>query len=518
LRAAEAADADEPPTAATGLFPGVTPDQGPPERPLDAGAKRRRPDQRIVVGAVFVVAMFMTILDGTIVNVALPTMARDFHVPTSSIEWVVTGYLLSLAVFIPASGWIGDRVGTKRVFLVALAVFTAASALCGLAPSLGVLVACRFLQGMGGGMLAPVGTAMLFRAFPPEQRARAASILIVPTVVAPAAGPVIGGLLVDTLSWRWVFYVNLPIGVAAFILGAVYLNEHREPAQGRFDVAGFVMSGGGLALLLFALSRGPLAGWSSTQVLVTGLIGLACFVLLVPVELRRRFPMLRLSLLKDRLFATTNLLSVFAYGSFLGILFVMPQFLQEARGVSALTSGLATFPEAIGVLVSSQLVARVYPKVGPRRLCTGGLSGVAVCMALLALVGLGTNLWVVRALMFAMGFSMAFVFLSLQAATFARTTPADTGQASAIFNAQRQMAAALGVALLATVYTSFTPGTPVGGAVGAAEVTGFHAAFLTAAAMALLGAVIALWLHDEDAAATMVKRRTRAEARAAESV
>ncbi|HEX3947998.1 MAG TPA: MFS transporter, partial [Acidimicrobiales bacterium] len=161
-------------------------------------------DQKVVVGVVYVVAMFTTILDSTVVNVALPSMARDFHVHTASIEWVVTGYLLSLAVFIPASGWIGDRVGTKRIFLLALLLFTVASALCGLASSLGELVAFRILQGVGGGMLMPVGTAMLYRAFPPAQRARANAILIVPTVVAPAAGPVLGGLLVDTLSWRWV--------------------------------------------------------------------------------------------------------------------------------------------------------------------------------------------------------------------------------------------------------------------------------------------------------------------------
>lgn len=477
----------------------VTPSNGPRHR----AAPLRLPaiDQRLVVGAVFVVAMFMNILDSTIVNVALPTMARDFHVNADSIEWVVTGYLLGLAVFIPASGWIGDRIGTKRVFLFALAAFTGASILCGLATSLNELIAFRVLQGVGGGMLTPVGTAMLFRAFPPAERAKAASILIIPTVIAPATGPVLGGLLVDTLSWRWVFYVNVPVGVAAFLFGLFFLHEHREPAKGGFDVFGFALSGAGLGLVLYALSQGPVKGWGSSGVLGALVAGLLCFAVLVPVELHRRYPMLRLALLGDRLFGTTNLVGIFAYGSFLGLLFIFPQFLQVGRGTSALVSGLCTFPEAIGVMLLSQLAARLYPRVGPRRLMVGGLVGVSAVMVVLATVGITADLWWLRGLMFLLGASMSFVFMSLQTATFATMSPADTGQASALFNTQRQMAAALGVALLATVFTTVVP--DVGSAAHATILSGFRAAFAAAAGIALIGAVISAFIHDKDAANTM---------------
>ncbi|HYK27584.1 MAG TPA: MFS transporter, partial [Streptosporangiaceae bacterium] len=170
--------------------------------------------QKVAVGVVFVAAMFMSIMDATIVNVALPTIGRDFAVSPTAVDTISIGFLVSLAVFIPASGWLGDRFGGKRILLIAIVVFTVASALCGLATSLGELVVFRILQGAGGGMLAPVGMAMLYRAFPPEERIRASAILTLPTTFAPALGPVLGGLLVTDLSWRWVFYVNLPIGAA----------------------------------------------------------------------------------------------------------------------------------------------------------------------------------------------------------------------------------------------------------------------------------------------------------------
>jgi EmrB/QacA subfamily drug resistance transporter len=466
---------------------------------------RDRLPEQYVVGAVFVAGMFVNLLDTTIVNVALPSLADEFEVSTASIEWVVVGYLLSLAAFIPASGWIGDRFGTKRTFLTALAVFTTASALCGAAQSLEQLVAFRVLQGAGGGMLTPVGTAMLFRAFPPSQRAKASRILIIPTVAAPALGPIVGGFLVDELSWRWIFLVNLPIGIGAFAFGAIFLREHREPRAGGFDVAGFVLSGGGLALFLFALGQGPRSGWGSPEVLVAGGASLASFALLVFVELRSRYPMLQLRLLRNRLFRATNVAALFGYGGFIGFLFVMPLYLQEARGLSAFDSGLTTFPEAIGVLVSSQIAARLYLHVGPRRLMVGGLLAVALLVSSFTQVGLTTDLWLLRGLMFAAGAAMAFVFMPLQAATFATISPADTGQASAIFSTQRQVAAAVGVALLATVLAARLPDAPVS---PQQRVDALHGVFLVAALLALAGAVAALAIHDEDAVSTMRARAT----------
>src|SRR5689334_15505404 len=167
----------------------------------------------------------MDLLDTTIINVALPTLGRKFDAGTTTLEWVVTGYLLSLAVWIPASGWLGDRFGTKRIFMFALAMFTIGSALCGASTSIEMLIFFRVLQGIGGGMLTPVGTAMLFRAFPPQERAAASAVLVVPIAIAPTIGPILGGLLVDHLSWRWIFYVNLPVGIFGFLFAAKFLKE-----------------------------------------------------------------------------------------------------------------------------------------------------------------------------------------------------------------------------------------------------------------------------------------------------
>ncbi|GAC1431289.1 MAG: MDR family MFS transporter [Ktedonobacteraceae bacterium] len=463
----------------------------------------RQLDPKVSVSIVFVVGMFMSIMDGTIVNVALPSIGHQLGVPSTSIDAVVVAYLLSLAVVIPASGWLGDRWGTKRVFLVALALFTIASALCGLASNFTMLVFFRFLQGAAGGALAPVGTAMLYRTFPPAERVRISSILIIPTVIAPATGPVLGGLLVDSWSWRWVFFVNVPIGIAAFLFGLFFLQEHREPKAGRFDLPGFLLAGIGLALALYALSEGPTSGWTSLTVLGSALCGLLLLSAFVVVELRRREPLLDLRLLSNRLFRTANLVSLVSSAGFLGVLFVAPLFLQQGLGVSPLTSGLTTFPEALGVLLSSQIVARLYSRVGPRRLMVAGLTGVTIVIGLLVLIGPNTSLWLMRVLIFLTGAGMAFAFVPVQTAAFATISSAATGRASALSNALRQLGSALGVAVLGEVLSAVGPTRLSATGKVLPNLVAYHAAFLVAAALMLLAAGIALAISDRDAAPSM---------------
>ena len=431
-----------------------------------------------LVAVVFVAGLFMDLMDATIVNVALPTLSRDFEATTDTLEWVVTGYLISLAIWTPASGWISDRFGSKRTFAFAVVVFTAGSALCGLAWSAGSLTAFRVLQGVGGGMMTPVGTAMLFRAFPPAERARASAVITVPTAIAPALGPVLGGWLVEDVGWRWIFYVNVPVGLATL-------------AFGPFDVWGFLCSGGGLALVLYAISRAPADGSMSTPVIVSGLFGIMIFGLLVALELRRPDPMLHLRLFGDRMFRSANLSMFMVYAVLIGVLFLLPLFLQELRGLSALDSGLTTFPQALGMLLMVPVTSRLYPRVGPRRMLTIALAGITVTSALFLLVDLGTSLWWIRAIMSLRGVSMSFAIVASQAAAFASIPSEETGRASSLFNTNRQVAASIGVAALATVLDDRT------------SVAAFHDAFAASIVLGLLGIVFALRIHDEDAAASL---------------
>ncbi|MBV9354690.1 MAG: DHA2 family efflux MFS transporter permease subunit, partial [Chloroflexi bacterium] len=324
-------------------------------------------DYKYLVAGAFVFGLFMDILDTTIVNVALPTLAQEFDATTAQLAWVVTGYLVSLAVWIPASGWIGDRFGTKKTFMFATAMFTAASALCGRAWSIESLTLFRVLQGVGGGMLTPVGTAMLYRAFTPAERARASAILSIPTMIAPMLGPVFGGFLVTALSWRWIFYVNLPVGIASFLFSWAVLKEHKEANTGRFDPYGFVLSGVGLASILFTLSRGADDGWTSPAVVVAAVVGVVCFVLLVYVETHIPSPMLELSLYANRLFRNANAVGFMFFSSNFGLVFLLPLYLQEIRGLSALQSGLTTVAQPIAQVAMVQVTSRMYARLGARK-------------------------------------------------------------------------------------------------------------------------------------------------------
>ena len=468
-----------------------------------------RLSQKVAVSVVFVAAMFMSIMDVTIVNVALPTIGRDFSVSPTAVDSISIAFLVSLAVFIPASGWLGDRFGGKRVLLTAIAIFTAASALCGLASSLAELVAFRVLQGAGGGMLAPVGMAMLLRAFPPEERIRASAILTVPTTFAPALGPVLGGLLVTDLSWRWVFYVNLPIGAAAFVFGLLFLQHSAESRPGRFDLAGFLLSGVGLGMLMYGVSEGPDLGWGSATVLATVAAGLAALLGMVFVEMRTAEPIVALRLLGNRLFRSANGVIVLGSIAFLGTLYVISLYYQDGRGLSPLQSGLSTFPEAVGVMVGAQLSSRVlYPWLGPRRHIAIGLTGTAASIALLSLLTEQSSLWWARLLMFCLGFAMAQVFVPTQAAAFATISPQATGRASTMFNAVRQLGGAVGVALLTTVIVLVGATHEVAGH-QVANLAAYRITFLVAAAVCLAGVASALSIRDADAAATIPARRGR---------
>lgn len=447
---------------------------------------------------VFVLTLFVQILDGTIVNVAIPTLADAFGVTDTEIDRAIIGYLVGLAVFIPASGWTADRFGTRRVFLAALTLFTAASALCGLSQSLPQLVVFRILQGVGAGIMGPIGAALLYRAFPQNERARAATAVITVAVIAPAIGPVLGGAIVEFLDWRWIFYVNVPIGAVAFAVGWLVIRNDAASRPGAFDVGGFLLAGIGLGATLYGITVARDLGWTSTVVVASLAAGLVALVALPFFERRQADPLLRFELLRAPIFRSIQILAFPTYAAFIGLVFLLPVYLQSLRGFDALETGLATFPQAIGVWLSSQIVGRLlYQRIGPRRLLFIGLSWALVVGVVMARFDLDTSLWTVRLVMFARGFGLGFAFIAIQTAIYAQTSVEDTAQATAMFSANRQAAPAFGVAITAAV---------LGGvAADAADpgLTAYQAAFWVSALMFVPALLAVRWVRDEDAAATM---------------
>ncbi|MGB0114523.1 MAG: MDR family MFS transporter [Ilumatobacteraceae bacterium] len=454
------------------------------------------------VMTVYILGLFMTIIDGTMVNVALPTMAEDFGVPTTDIEWIAVGYLLSFAAVIPIAGWFGDRFGTKRVFVIALVIFVATSLACGLSQTLEQLIVFRILQGMGAGLVTPIGSAMLYRAFSLEDRAKAAIGVLSVAVTAPAIGPMLGGILVDTVSWHWIFLINGPIGAVAITLSILWLQESTFVAPGRFDVAGFVLATTGVSTLLYALSVGPDKGWLSGYTLGFGVVGVLSIVALIAVELNIDQPILALRLFHDRLFRTVNIAAAMIYAGFFGMIFVLPLYLQSLRGYSAFESGLAQSPQAFGVfLVSNLLGKRLYRVVGPRLLMTAGTALTAGATCLYATAGLSTPLSVIALFSLIRGLSVGMVFVAIQTAAYSTTSNENMGRATSLFNAQRQVAYAAGVALAATVISALLNDA---GAVASTtdRLTAYRGGFLVVGLIMTPAVVVSWFIRDDDVAAT----------------
>lgn len=459
------------------------------------------------VAVVYILSLFIQIMDTTIVNIAIPTLADEFGVDATDVEWAVIGFALALAAVIPVAGWLGDRFGTRRVFLVAIAGFVVASMLCGAARTLDQLIAARVFQGLFAGLITPIGSAMLFRAYPLEERARASAAVVGVAVIAPAIGPVLGGVIIETLSWRWIFFVNIPVGGAALALGISWLREEIVGVTGGVDWTGLVLSSAGLGLLLVGVSEGPSQGWDSPWVVGALGVGTLSLIALVVVETRIDHPVLALRLFGDRLFRSINLTSFPAYMGFFSLIFLLPIFLQQVGEHSALVTGLTLLGQPIGIIISSQIAGKwLYGRFGPRPMLLVGLAASLVVGLWFVTVDETTHLVAITAVMFLRGLAMGIVFIPIQTATYATISLPDMGRATSLFNTQRQAAVGAGVAVVATVLSalvaSVDPPTE-GGAPTADRVAAFHAAFGVSAALFALAAAAAWFIVNEDARPTM---------------
>jgi EmrB/QacA subfamily drug resistance transporter len=401
---------------------------------------------------VVVLGSIMSILDTTIVAVALATLGRDFHVPITTIQWVTTGYLLSLAVVIPVTGWAVDRFGAKPVWMLSLVLFIAGSSLCGLAWSANSLIVFRVLQGIGGGMLLPVGQSILARAAGPQRMGRVMSVIGVPMVMGPILGPVIGGLIVSNFSWRWIFYINVPIGIVTLVLSSRWLDTSSERTPATFDTLGFCLLSPGLAALVYSLSEvGVTGSFTSTPVIVSFVLGVLAMAGFLAHALRVRNPLLDLRPFKNRNFAIANV-CIFVIGATLfGSMFLLPLYYQIARGQSPWQAGLLMAPQGIGAACIMRWAGSITDRVGPRRVVPGGIILMAVATIPFAFVTSHTNeLWLGGTLFFR-GLGLGLSMMPVTAAAYYDLSHADIPRATTTMNIIRQVGGSFATALFAVV-------------------------------------------------------------------
>ena len=404
------------------------------------------------ISAVVIVGSIMSILDTTIVNVALDTLRRELHSSISQIQWVVTGYMLALAAVIPITGWAARRFGAKRVYLVSLMLFTAGSVLCGLAGSTTELVLFRVVQGLGGGMLLPIGQLMMADAAGPKRMGRVMSIVAVPAMLAPILGPALGGLIVDNVSWRWIFFVNVPIGVIAVIAALRILPAGERGNAGTLDVRGLLLMATGLPLLTYGLAEiGTTGRFDATKVVVPCLAGLALIGAFVIHALRVRNPLLDLRLYRRATFASASL-TMFCLGAALfGSMILLPLYWQGIRFESVLDTGLLTAPQGVGMALVMPLAGKLSDRWGGGPIALFGVVVTAVASIPFARIGAHTSIEWLSAAMLVRGAGIGFAFMPAMAAAFASLERSELSHATPQLNVLQRVGGSIGTAVLAVV-------------------------------------------------------------------
>jgi EmrB/QacA subfamily drug resistance transporter len=417
------------------------------------------PRRRGLVLAICCMSLFIVGLDNTIVNLALPAIRHDLHASMSGLQWVIDAYTLVLASLLILAGSTADRVGRRRTFQVGLVVFSAGSLLCGLAPTLGWLIAFRMVQAVGGSMLNPVAMSIITNTFTePRARARAIGVWGGVVGISLALGPVLGGWLVAALGWRSIFFINIPVGVAAVVLTALFVPESRAARPRRVDPVGQVLVLTVLASLTYAIIEGPGAGWSSPEIVGFFALAAGALAALVWYERRRVEPLLDLRFFRSAPFSGATVIAVCAFGALSGFLLINTLYLQEARGLSALHAGLYTLPMAAMALVFSPLSGRLVGTRGPRLPLL--LAGVAMALSILPLTRLTVDTPVPELMLCYVGFGFGFALVNAPITNTAVSgmPVSQAGVAAAIASTSRQVGASLGVAVVGSAV--------VGGVVG----------------------------------------------------
>jgi EmrB/QacA subfamily drug resistance transporter len=402
---------------------------------------------------VLIIGMFMSVLDTSIVNVAIPTIQNEFGGTTDDVQWVVTGYTLMLGVIVPITAWLGDRVGLKQLYNLALLAFAAGSALCGLAWDLNSLVIFRIFQAIPGGILPVITLSILLRIVPRERLGAAMGLYGLGIVFAPGVGPVLGGYLVQYVDWRLIFYINVPIGLLGAVAATLVLQRFPKVVGRRFDVLGFLTAGGGLFALLLATSEGESWGWGSYRVLGLLTYGVLSLALFVVIELEVADPLLDIRIFRYWPFTNSLLLIAVLMIVMYGVLFYIPQFLQLAQGWGAFDAGLTLLPQALVMAVLMPIAGRIYDRIGPRWPAALGLTIVAAGTYLLHTVTLDTSREHVMWLMMVLGTGLGLAFMPIFTGGVAGIPLTRSNAASALNNVVQRVSGALGLAILTAILT-----------------------------------------------------------------
>jgi EmrB/QacA subfamily drug resistance transporter len=429
------------------------------------------------ISAVVIIGSIMSILDTTIVNVALDTLGRELHSTISNIQWVVTGYMLALAAVIPITGWAARRFGAKRVYLVSLVLFTAGSALCGLATTSTELIFFRVLQGIGGGMILPIGQLMMAEAAGPKRMGRVMSVVAVPAMLAPILGPTLGGLILDNTTWRWIFYVNLPIGVMAVIAALRVLPRVERQKTDPLDFVGLILMASGLPLITYGLAEvGSTGGFSSLKVIGPMIFGALLVAAFVWNSTRVRRPLLNLRLYRRPTFSTASI-AMFCLGAALfGGMILLPLYWQNIRHESVVDTGLLTAPQGLGAALMMPLAGKLSDRMGGGPLTLFGVLVTTITTVPFGLIGAHTSIGLLSVAMFGRGVGIGFAFMPAMAAAFASLERDELSDATPQLNVLQRVGGSVGTAVLAVVLQRALVGAHTSGAQASAYGTAFWAA------------------------------------------
>jgi EmrB/QacA subfamily drug resistance transporter len=410
-------------------------------------------------------ALFMIMLDNTVVNVALPAIQHDLQISRSELEWTVAAYALTFASLLLTGGKLGDLLGRRKIFLVGVAVFTLSSLFCGLSSGASELIAARAVQGVGAALMMPATLSIISATFHARERGMAIGIWAGVSAMALAIGPLLGGIITEHISWNWIFFVNVPIGVAGVITSIFVVPESKDEShEQRLDLPGLVTSGVGLLALVYALIEGHSYGWSSARILglfAVSAVALAAFVLL---ELHQRIPMLDVTLFRNGTFAGANLVAILVTLAMFGIFVFFPIYMQTYRGWSPIQAGAALLPWTLMIVILAPIAGKLSDRLGSRWLMAGGMTVVALCCLDLSTVSLHSSFWNMLPGFVLGGIGMSFVMTPMSAAAMGAVPVDKAGVASGVLNTFRQVGVGLGIAIMGAIITNRASAAARGGA------------------------------------------------------